>query len=214
MMSLFSSFDLNYFLFFELVLLFFVFRFVNRVWFLRSNRKVSRALLSYLRNFFLSLNPNFTPKGLPIFMCSVFLFILLNNFLSIFPFVFAGTSQIRTVLGMVLTFWLAMFFFRIKNNFKSFVAHCVPEGSPRFLVPLLFLIELVRNFIRPVTLTVRLVANILAGHLLIILLRNLVLSNWPAFLFFLILTLVEIFVSAIQSYIFCTILVLYVNDVK
>merc|ERR1711936_786086 len=50
---------------------------------------------------------------------------------------------------------------------ERFLAHLVPSGTPDVLIPLIVVIELVRNFIRPITLSVRLAANIVAGHLLI-----------------------------------------------
>ena len=131
------------------------------------------------------------------------------NFCSVFPYVFARTAQLGGILFVSLSLWLSANLFKIINSTEYFLSHMIPEGTPLPLVPFLFLIEIIRNLIRPVTLTVRLVANILAGHLLIILTSGLVFSFFLAFPLLLILNAVELAVALIQAYIFTTILALY-----
>merc|ERR1711971_663797 len=78
----------------------------------------------------------------------------------------------------LINYWygyLRMVFIELGFIFKAikrFLAHLVPSGTPDVLIPLIVMIELVRNFIRPITLSVRLAANIVAGHLLIRLLNG------------------------------------------
>lgn len=147
----------------------------------------------------------------------VFFFIFSQNFCSIFPYCFPTSSHFCFVLLLSLSLWLIINIFRILNSFVSIIIHYVPSGTPMFLVFLMFIIEVVSNIIRPVTLSVRLVANILSGHLLITLLFLLVRSfsvvGILCFIVYVVLTLVELFVSLVQSYIFCTLSSLYYFEV-
>lgn len=167
---------------------------------------------SALGSFFYSLKSKMFSKNLSVLFFSFFLSVFILNFTAVWSFNFAYTSQVRRVLTASLIRWSGFILFRLKNNTKYFLLHSVPEGTPRYLTWFLFLIEIVRNFIRPITLTVRLVANILAGHLLIILLSKLVFLAPPFIILYLFLNIMEIFVSLIQSYIFCTIVALYFRE--
>lgn len=137
----------------------------------------------------------------------------LLNFFSIFPFIFPFTSQTRFVLLCSLIFWFPITIFSIFMKFKGQLSHFIPEGAPLGLAPLLFLIELVSSFIRPLTLMIRLVANILAGHLLLVLLCSFVINFNRFFPFLLGLNMVEILVGLIQAYIFSTLLSLYYSEI-
>jgi len=66
--------------------------------------------------------------------------------------------------------WLGRIVFSIKNQYNNLFAHLVPRGTPVALMPVIVIIETVRNVIRPGTLSIRLAANIVAGHLLLTLL--------------------------------------------
>ena len=98
------------------------------------------------------------------------------------------------------------------------LAHCVPLGSPPVLMPFMVLIETIRNLIRPGTLAVRLAANIIAGHLLLVLLGNQGPNLSSAFLVVLIVTqilllVLESAVAVIQSYVFAVLATLYSREV-
>ena len=80
------------------------------------------------------------------------------------------------------------------------------------MVCLLLVIEIIRMVIRPITLRVRMIANILAGHLLMILLAGMVEHLGSAFPLYILLNTVELFVACIQSYIFIVIISLYYSD--
>ena len=62
--------------------------------------------------------------------------------------------------------------YRVSVNPSNFLSHLVPRGTPIVLVPFMVFIELVRRVIRPLTLAVRLAANMVAGHLLLVLVRG------------------------------------------
>jgi len=99
------------------------------------------------------------------------------------------------------------------------LAHLVPSGTPSVLVPFIVLIELVRNFMRPITLAIRLAANMVAGHLLLVLVRGpipiiRVTTLVAAFAGLLRLIILEFGVSIIQAYVFITLSSLYIREVN
>lgn len=150
------------------------------------------------------------------FVCSsIFSVILFRNVAAILPFIFTINSQLRVVFPIGLTIWLAIFLSNLTLKFNKTMAHLVPLGTPVILIPVIVLIELIRNVIRPITLSVRLMANLTAGHLLLHLLRsftlyaNLLLPILPVRL---ILTLLEVGVAIIQAYIFSILLALYARE--
>merc|ERR1712108_93351 len=102
---------------------------------------------------------------------------------------------------------------------QHMLAHLVPLGSPGLLIPFIVLIEMVRSIIRPLTLSVRLVANIVAGHLLLTLLRNGARSVRLILLSLIMLALfalrcLETAVATIQAYVFTILSTLYVSEVE
>lgn len=156
--------------------------------------------------------------NLLIYFC-LFLFILINNFLRLFPYIFCSSRHLIFSLSLSLPLWLRLIFYGWINHINHIFSHLVPLGTPFILIPFIVLIETVRNLIRPLTLRVRLAANLIAGHLLITLLGNIETS-----LFFFILIIVIIFiqnlllileisVSFIQSYVFITLRLLYSSEV-
>jgi F-type H+-transporting ATPase subunit a len=105
------------------------------------------------------------------------------------------------------------------NNYNHIITHLLPQGTPLPLISFIVLIETIRNVIRPITLCVRLTANLIAGHLLITLLGNsLMLTSsvisTPITLIPLILTILETAVAGIQAYVFITLITLYTTEVK
>jgi F-type H+-transporting ATPase subunit a len=98
------------------------------------------------------------------------------------------------------------------------LAHLVPNGTPAALIPFIVLIETISNTIRPLTLSVRLIANMVAGHLLITLLGNqtAVASNFilaGLILTQILLLTLEAAVAVIQSYVFAVLSTLYSREV-
>lgn len=97
-------------------------------------------------------------------------------------------------------------------------AHLVPQSTPGLLIPFMVIIESIRNVIRPITLSVRLIANIVAGHLLITLLGNQTALASNIILVSLIITQIllltlETAVSIIQSYVFAVLSTLYSREI-
>jgi F-type H+-transporting ATPase subunit a len=99
------------------------------------------------------------------------------------------------------------------------LSHLLPQGTPNALIIFIVIIEIVRNIIRPITLCVRLTANLIAGHLLISLLGD-ALTQLPILNRILTLpvpialTILERAVSFIQAYVFITLITLYTTEIK
>lgn len=156
--------------------------------------------------------------GSTLIFIALLIFIVINNFLGLFPYIFTASSHITLTLTLALPLWLTFILFGWLNKTNHIFAHLVPQSTPTALIPFMVLIESIRNVIRPITLSVRLMANIVAGHLLITLLGNqtAVASNLIlAILIFtqiLLLTL-ESAVALIQSYVFAVLTTLYSREI-
>lgn len=149
---------------------------------------------------------------------SLFTFILINNFIGLFPFIFTRTRHLSINFSLTLPLWLRIIIYGWINQTNHIFIHLVPQGTPNVLIPFIILIESIRNVIRPITLTIRLTANIIAGHLLLTLLRRLgaKLINIliPILLLVqLVLFLLESAVAIIQSYVFSVLITLYFREI-
>ncbi len=185
-------------------------------WILNSNYKILLLkAISSINNEFSTLLKN--KKINIILFISLFLLILFNNTLGLFSFTFTSTSHLAITLSLALPFWVSFIIFRMINNITDFLAHLVPIGTPAPLMPFIVLIEIISNIIRPITLSVRLAANIIAGHLLLTLLGNQVVrATWVLFpgvmtAEFLLLVL-ESAVACIQAYVFAVLTTLYASE--
>jgi len=163
------------------------------------------------------LNPKF--KGRSIIFSSLFLIILFNNFLGLFPYIFTCTSHIIITLSLALPIWLLFIIYGWLLNTQHIFTHLVPQGTPWILISFIICIETIRNIIRPITLSIRLSANIIAGHLLITLLGNIgtYLIRYIFILLIitqLLLLLLECRVTIIQSYVFTILRTLYSNEIN
>ena len=176
------------------------------------------TLLSSLHKEFKTLlGP--TNTGGSLFFSSLFRFIIFNNSLGLLPYVFTGTSHLAVTLRLALPIWLSFIAFGWLNNTNHIFAHLVPLGTPKALIPFMVLIETIRNLIRPAALSVRLSANIIAGHLLLTLLGNIgpylqdlslkMLLNAQ-----ILLMLLESAVAIIQAYVFAVLILLYAREVN
>nr|YP_026018.1 ATP synthase F0 subunit 6 [Pollicipes polymerus]AAS00859.1 ATP synthase F0 subunit 6 [Pollicipes polymerus] len=153
-----------------------------------------------------------------IFFNVIFVFILINNVFGLMPYTFTSTAHISMTLAMALTIWLSFMLYGWINNTKHMFAHLVPLGTPVVLMPFMVFIESISNIIRPITLSVRLAANLTAGHLLLILLGESMVHSSALIIIlvtlaqFLLMTL-EAAVAVIQSYVFATLSTLYASEV-
>nr|YP_009341842.1 ATP synthase F0 subunit 6 [Mindarus keteleerifoliae]AKM70083.1 ATP synthase subunit 6 [Mindarus keteleerifoliae] len=142
---------------------------------------------------------------------SLFLFIFLNNFLSLFPYIFSSSSHMIFSMSMALPFWLFFIIMSMYKNTKNMIIHLIPLNTPIMLAPLMTIIETMSIFIRPLSLSIRLTANLVAGHLLMTLLNfN---SMMLIIIFFqMFLIMFEFCVATIQSYVFSILSSLYSSE--
>nr|QDP17856.1 ATP synthase F0 subunit 6 [Parachtes riberai] len=143
----------------------------------------------------------------------VFMFMVYSNLTGLFSFVFTSTAHPMFTMGVGLVYWVAFMIMGWSQSFVKCAAHLVPEGSPVVLVPLLVLIELISHMIRPFTLSIRLAANMMAGHLIMGLLSSISLFSKMSFIISVVLQMIlfvlEIAVAVIQGLVFSILMLLY-----
>nr|YP_010728493.1 ATP synthase F0 subunit 6 [Polypedilum heberti]WEF49734.1 ATP synthase F0 subunit 6 [Polypedilum heberti] len=188
-------------------------------WFLPSRSFIFwNTIFSTLHKEFKMLIGSHSFNGTTFMFISLFTFILFNNFLGLFPYIFTSTSHMTITLSLALPLWLSFMLFGWINNTKHMFAHLVPQGTPPLLMPFMVLIETISNVIRPGTLAVRLSANMIAGHLLLTLLGNTGSSLSTILLSLLIITqllllMLESAVAIIQAYVFTILSTLYSSEI-
>ena len=181
--------------------------------------KSIEKLFLYLEDELLAVFSTIGVPGTVFLFISFFIFILFSNFIGLFPYIFTGTSHLSITMTLALPIWIGRMCVSIVYQYNSLLAHLVPTGTPGVLIPIIVIIETVRSIIRPGTLSVRLGANIIAGHLLLTLLgsqgpnRSMI----PLFILFIgliLLLILEVGVSCIQSYVFTILSSLYLNELS
>ncbi len=151
------------------------------------------------------------------FIFTLFMFVLFCNMIGMLPYSFTVTSHI------IVTFVLAAIVF-IGVTIIGFVKHgikylelFVPKGVPLALLPLIVVIEIISYLSRPVSLSVRLFANMMAGHTMLKVFGGFVISlgllgGWLPLSFSVALTGLEILVAFLQAYVFAILTCIYLND--
>nr|AZL93221.1 ATP synthase F0 subunit 6 [Eurytoma sp. ZJUH_2016013] len=174
-------------------------------------------LVEFLSNEFKVLMLNKMNMMNLLIYIGLFFFIMLNNLMGMFSYIFTSTSHLVISLSMSLTLWMSFMIFGWFKNMNHMFIHLVPLGTPIMLMPFMVMIETISNIIRSGTLAVRLAANMIAGHLLMTLI-----SSTGSNLSFLILMLMlfsqmmliilELSVALIQAYVFSVLSTLYSTE--
>nr|VFU78759.1 ATP synthase 6 [Proasellus karamani] len=175
------------------------------------------SLFNYLFKEVSILLPHKSKHFLIIFM-PLFIFIMFNNSLGLFPHIFTASSHLVYTMSLALPLWAAYYSFGWINKFKNMMAHLVPNGTPPVLIPFMVVIETISSLIRPLTLAVRLAANMIAGHLLMALLSNYATIFSSSMVFIvassqILLLVLEAAVAVIQAYVFMVLSVLYISEI-
>ncbi|MGH6671635.1 MAG: F0F1 ATP synthase subunit A [Xanthobacteraceae bacterium] len=172
-----------------------------------------------------TLHDSTGPEGMRFFpfVFTLFVFVLFGNLIGIFPFSFSVTSQliITVVLALVVFFMVVIYGFW--RNGWHWVKLFVPKGVPVYFLPMIVPIEVMSFLTRPVSHSVRLFANMLAGHItlqvfgafIIMLAGAGVLGMFGAVLPFamvVILFALELLVDVVQAYVFAILTCIYLND--
>lgn len=178
----------------------------------RYNQSIGNRIIIGVNNLFIEIAGS-THLAITFIVSRTFFYLVITNLIGLFPFIFTSTAHPLITLRIGFIFWVSFFMMGWIKNFKSRAAHLVPEGSPLGLAPFIVLIERIRHLIRPFTLSIRLAANIIAGHLIIRLLSRIRLLNFYSFgisvLLQRILLVLELGVAVIQGFVFRILLLLY-----
>jgi len=151
------------------------------------------------------------------FIFTIFMFVLFCNMVGMLPYSFTVTSHI------IVTFVLAGIVF-VGVTVIGFIKHgikylnlFVPKGVPVVLLPLIVIIEIISYLSRPISLSVRLFANMMAGHTMLKVFGGFVISlgilgGWLPLSFSIALTGLEVLVAFLQAYVFAILTCIYLND--
>nr|YP_010872905.1 ATP synthase F0 subunit 6 [Pheidole taipoana]WGV34104.1 ATP synthase F0 subunit 6 [Pheidole taipoana] len=220
MMNIFSIFDPSTSMMFSfnwLSMIIIIFLFPFQFWLIPSRFTIMWiSMINYMFNEFKILI-KYSFSNLLTFISLMFL-IFFNNFLGLFPYIFTSSSHMSFCLSLSLSLWFGMMIYSIINYLNNLLTHLTPQGTPALLMPFMVIIESISLIIRPITLSIRLTANMIAGHLLLSLLgssgqliSNIIMMNILLFSQIL-LFILEISVSMIQAYVFSILSTLYSSD--
>ena len=164
------------------------------------------------------LRDNVGKAGRPYFplVFSLFMFILFGNIFGMLPYSFTFTSHIIVTFGLAITLFLGVTILGFIKHGIGFVKFFAPAGVPIYLMPLLIPIEIISYLSRPISLSVRLFANMMAGHTLLKVFGGFVIQmSWFGVLplaFLVALTGLELLIAFLQAYVFAILTCLYIND--
>nr|YP_010736862.1 ATP synthase F0 subunit 6 [Macropsis ocellata]WEP24736.1 ATP synthase F0 subunit 6 [Macropsis ocellata] len=217
MMNLFSTFDpctgnlsLNW-----LSTILFIMLIPNSFWI--KNNKTKMLMMNMVMLLTKEMNSLTKNKSVPMIMMPIFMLILNINLMGLLPYIFTSSSHLVFSMSMALPLWMSLMIFGWSKKTNLMFAHLVPVGTPSILMPFMVMIETTSNIIRPGSLSVRLSANMIAGHLLMSLLGNtsckssMIMS--ATMIVFISLILFEAAVAMIQSYVFMTLSTLYSSEI-
>ncbi len=158
------------------------------------------------------------------FLFTLFFFVLMGNMLGLVPYSFTYTSHIAVtgalaIMVIVLVTAVAI----LENGSKFFTTYFFPEGTPKFLAPLIVPIEIISYLSRPVSLSIRLFANMVAGHVMFAVFATFIVMMGSAGLLGIgaaigplavnvVLIGFELLVAALQAYVFAILTTIYLHD--
>lgn len=151
------------------------------------------------------------------FMFTLFMFILFGNMLGMIPYTFTFTSHIAVTFAMAFAIFIVITLIGIFKHGLHFFSLFFPHGAPLATAPILIPIEVISYLSRPVSLSVRLFANMTVGHVLLKVLAGFVvalgfLGGWVPLLVLVGITALEFLVAFLQAYIFTILCCIYLND--
>lgn len=151
------------------------------------------------------------------FVFTLFMFVLFLNMLGMIPYSFTVTSHIIVTFAMALFIFIGVTIIGFARHGIGFLKFFVPSGVPALLLPLLVVIEVISYLTRPISLSVRLFANMMAGHTMLKVFGAFVvgmgiLGGWAPLAFMVAFTGLEILVAFLQAYVFAILTCIYLND--
>jgi F-type H+-transporting ATPase subunit a len=160
------------------------------------------------------------------FVFSIFMFVLFSNLIGLIPssltsLTFTITSHIIVTFALAMVVFLLATIVGFMHHGLHFVSFFVPKGVPAVLLPLMVPIEVMSYFIRPITLSVRLFANMVAGHVMLAVIGSFVFSLGAAFFIvpgiiplaaLVAIFALELLIACLQAYVFAVLTCIYLND--
>ena len=151
------------------------------------------------------------------FVLTLFVFILFANVLGLIPYSFTVTSHYVITLALALVVFIGATIIGFIRNGFGYLKLFVPSGVPVFLLPLVIVIEIVSYFIRPMSLSIRLFANMMAGHMMLKVMAGFVVmlgvtAGWLPLAAMVGLMGLELLVAALQAYVFALLTCMYLSD--
>jgi F-type H+-transporting ATPase subunit a len=179
----------------------FLFNFINKM----VNEQIGKEGMKYFPYFF-----------------SLFIFILFANLIGLLPYTFTVTSHIIVTFTLAMLVFLGMTIVGLIKHRLRFFKTFLPSGLPWYIAPLLVPVEVVSYLVKPISLSIRLFANMVAGHIMMKIIAGAAvacavdslvpLSILPVGINA-VLTVFELFVAALQAYIFTLLSCIYLNSV-
>ena len=151
------------------------------------------------------------------FIFTLFMFVLFCNMIGMLPYAFTVTSHIIVTFALAIIIFIAVTIIGFIKHGLKYLKLFVPSGVPTILLPLIVVIEIISYLSRPVSLSVRLFANMMAGHTMLKVFGGFVISlgflgGWLPLSFSVALTGLEILVAFLQAYVFAILTCIYLND--
>jgi F-type H+-transporting ATPase subunit a len=179
-------------------------------------QSLAELLVDFIRGIILDTMGKDGIRFFP-FIATLFLFILFSNLLGLIPGSYTVTSQIVVTAAFALfVYSMSIVLGFVLHGFK-FLGILIPPGTPAWLLPLMMPIELISQLARPLSLAVRLFANMTAGHTILAVLFGLAITGglligWLPFAFTIALNALEVGIAFIQAYIFTVLTCVYLGD--
>ena len=169
---------------------------------------------------------NTGPRGRPFvpFVFALFMFLLLGNLIGMVPYTFTFTSHLIVTGTLALVVFVMVTLLGLIKHGLHFFTKFIPKGVPAALLPLMIPLEIISYFIRPISLSVRLFANIMAGHTMLKVFAGFIvmmaggmglvgyLLGLLPFALVVVLIGFEFFVAFIQAYVFALLTTIYIQD--
>ena len=151
------------------------------------------------------------------FIFTLFMFVLFCNMIGMLPYSFTVTSHIIVTFMLAATVFIGVTIIGFIKHGIKYLELFVPKGVPIILLPLIIVIEIISYLSRPVSLAVRLFANMMAGHTMLKVFGGFIISlgllgGWLPLSFSVALTGLEILVAFLQAYVFAILTCIYLND--
>ena len=151
------------------------------------------------------------------FIFSLFMFVLFCNMLGMLPYSFTVTSHIIVTFALAAVIFIGVTIIGFVNHGVGYLKLFIPSGVPVVLLPIIVIIEMISYLARPMSLSVRLFANMMAGHTMLKVFGGFVISlgiigGWLPLSFTVALIGLEVLIAFLQAYVFAILTCIYLND--